>query len=50
MKTTNKTPKMPKMPVAQRRALCAHVQTIELLDGVKVCTCCEAVLQPSKDA
>lgn len=26
-----------------RRAACSHPDVIELLDGVTVCTCCEAV-------
>lgn len=38
---------LPRPTVAQRRALCSHILTIELLDGVRVCTVCEKVI-PAK--
>lgn len=46
MNATNKTKTTrSKLTLAQRKALCTHTQTIDLSDGVKVCTCCEAVLR-----
>lgn len=36
---------LPRPTVAQRRALCSHILTIDLADGVKMCVCCEAVIQ-----
>lgn len=41
-KTTNCRPKM---TAKARRAVCAHQSTIELHDGTRVCTCCEAVVR-----
>jgi hypothetical protein len=54
MSLMNKTPTtrridstLPRPTVAQRRALCSHILTIELSDGVQVCVTCEAVI-PAK--
>ena len=38
---------LPRPTVAQRRALCSHILTIGLSDGVQVCVTCEAVI-PAK--
>lgn len=32
--------------VAERRARCSHLNTIELADGTRVCIACEAVIAP----
>jgi hypothetical protein len=49
MKNTNTTRRidstLPRPTVAQRRALCSHILTISLSDGVQVCVTCEAVLK-----
>lgn len=51
MKNTNTSRRidstLPRPTVAQRRALCSHILTIELGDGARVCTVCEAVI-PAK--
>ena len=43
MNETNKTGR--KMTLRQRQMGCTHGTTIELADGIKVCTCCEKVLK-----
>lgn len=45
----------PRMTIAQRQAVlargsCPHAKYIELADGVRVCTLCEAVLAPEQTA
>lgn len=46
MTTTNKTPRTKKLSLRARQARCTHPApaAIELLDGARVCTACEAVL------
>jgi hypothetical protein len=40
----NKTPRTKKLTLRTRQARCSHPATIELMDGARVCTACEAVL------